>query len=234
MNLHTFESFSSQESFSIFVANPLADKALRKGKFFSMNSLTESEDGFYIGENVKDAILFLESKGFSSPIDFVTTDSLNEALKVKYEGHKNGPDGVEIQVDINGHKYGYSQKDGDLDIGDIARKFEKMLQFSAGKALNWLKQHTVLSSGSKAAEKKDLDNPEVKESVSEGHNGMENYMFFGNLKTIKACIEKMMDLDPMMVDQMLSDGHDWANDHVATSKDDIEEVCNWLCNKLKH
>jgi hypothetical protein len=59
-------------------------------------------------------------------------------------------------------------------------------------------------------------------------------MFFGNLKTIKACIEKMMDLDPMMVDQMLSDGHDWANDHVATSKDDIEEVCNWLCNKLKH
>jgi hypothetical protein len=86
----------------------------------------------------------------------------------------------------------------------------------------------------KTAEKKDLDNPEVKESVSEGHNGMENYMFFGNLKTIKACIEKMMDLDPMMVDQMLSDGHDWANDHVATSKDDIEEVCNWLCNKLKH
>jgi hypothetical protein len=231
MNLHTFESFSAENSSSIFVANPLADKALNKAKFFT--SLTENEEGFYTGENLVDAIAFLESQGFTSPIDFVSTDSLNEALKVKYEGHKNGPDGVEIQVDINGHKYGYSQKDGDLDIGDIARKFEKMLQFSAGRALNWLKQHTNLTSGSKAAEKKDLDNPEVKESLSEGHEGMENYMFFGNLKTIKACIEKMMALDPAMVDQALSAGHDWANDHIATSKDDIEEVCNWLCNKAK-
>ena len=230
MNLHTFESFSAKDSSSIFVANPLADKALRRGKFFLMGSLSESEEGFYIGENVADAISFLESKGFTSPADFITTDSLNEALKVKYEGHKNGPDGVEIQVDINGHKYGYSQKEGDLDIGDIARKFEKMLQFSAGRALNWLKQHTTLTSGSKAAEKKDLDNPEVKESLSEGHEGIENYMFFSNLKTIKNCIDKMMALDPASVDQMLSAGHDWANDHVATSKDDIEEVCNWLCN----
>ena len=38
-------------------------------------------------------------------------------------------------------------------------------------------------------------------------------------------------LDPAMVDMVLSDGHDWANDHIATSKDDVEEVKNFLTTK---
>ena len=33
-----------------------------------------------------------------------------------------------------------------------------------------------------------------------------------------------------MVDMILSNGHDWASDHIATSKDDIEEVYNFLKN----
>jgi hypothetical protein len=30
------------------------------------------------------------------------------------------------------------------------------------------------------------------------------------------------------VDQILSNGHDWATEHIATAKDDIEEVTNFL------
>lgn len=57
-----------------------------------------------------------------------------------------------------------------------------------------------------------------------------NYMFFQNLKTIKEAVDKMLALDPAEVDSILKNGHDWANDHIATSKDDIEEVCGFLCN----
>jgi hypothetical protein len=32
---------------------------------------------------------------------------------------------------------------------------------------------------------------------------------------------------------LIKNGHDWAADHIATSKDDIEEVCNWLSNEIK-
>ena len=32
------------------------------------------------------------------------------------------------------------------------------------------------------------------------------------------------------VDQILNDGHGWAVDHIATSKDDVEEVYNFLNN----
>ena len=57
-----------------------------------------------------------------------------------------------------------------------------------------------------------------------------NYMFFQNLKTIKDAVDAMLQMDPMMVDQILSNGHDWANDHITTSKDDVEEVYNFLKN----
>ena len=60
------------------------------------------------------------------------------------------------------------------------------------------------------------------------HSNTDNYMFFQNLKNIKKMVDAMLQLDPAQVDQMLSDGHGWAADHIATSKDDVEEVGNFL------
>jgi hypothetical protein len=56
----------------------------------------------------------------------------------------------------------------------------------------------------------------------------ENYMFFQNLKDIKENIETLLSMDETEVDQMLSNGHDWATEHIATAKDDIEEVTDFL------
>ena len=61
-----------------------------------------------------------------------------------------------------------------------------------------------------------------------------NYMFFGNLKTIKKYVDALLQLDPNQVQEILSDGHDWAADHVATSKDDIQEVGDFLMNEMQH
>ena len=57
------------------------------------------------------------------------------------------------------------------------------------------------------------------------------YMFFENLKIIKNAVDEMLKLDDKMVDGILASGHDWAADHIATSKDDVEEVYNFLMNK---
>tara|TARA_R110001592_G_scaffold171394_4_gene409688 strand:+ start:4939 stop:5751 length:813 start_codon:yes stop_codon:yes gene_type:complete len=56
----------------------------------------------------------------------------------------------------------------------------------------------------------------------------ENYMFFQNLKEIKENIESILSLDENEVDNTLSDGHGWALEHMATAKDDIEEVASFL------
>lgn len=57
------------------------------------------------------------------------------------------------------------------------------------------------------------------------------YMFFQNLKTIKQMVDELLELDEKMVDSILASGHDWAEDHIATSKDDVEEVHNFFMTK---
>jgi hypothetical protein len=81
---------------------------------------------------------------------------------------------------------------------------------------------------------KDIDNIEKDykkelKSIKENHDGgIQNYMFFGNLKTIKRLVDKMLEMDEAEVDTILTNGHNWALDHIATSKDDVEEVFNFL------
>jgi len=65
------------------------------------------------------------------------------------------------------------------------------------------------------------------------HHEAEHYMFFGNIETIHRLTGEMLQMDPMKVDQLLKSGHDWASDHIATSKDDIEEVANFLINEMQ-
>ena len=61
-----------------------------------------------------------------------------------------------------------------------------------------------------------------------------NYMIFGNLKTIKKYVDAMLAMDVDQVQEILSNGHDWAADHIATSKDDVQEVGDFLMNEMQH
>ena len=53
-----------------------------------------------------------------------------------------------------------------------------------------------------------------------------------NLETIQRLTELMLKMDPRKVDELLKNGHSWAVDHIATSKDDIEEVANFLIGEM--
>jgi hypothetical protein len=64
------------------------------------------------------------------------------------------------------------------------------------------------------------------------HQETQNYMFFGNLKTIKRLVDEMLEMDETEVDNILTNGHNWAVDHMATSKDDVEEVFNFLAGVM--
>lgn len=78
-------------------------------------------------------------------------------------------------------------------------------------------------------EQQPLDSTENAESDKD----LKHYMFFSNLKMIKSKAEEILSMDPKEIDAMLSDGHDWASDHVSTSRDDIEEVYNWIMGEKK-
>ena len=63
--------------------------------------------------------------------------------------------------------------------------------------------------------------------LKENH-GHENYMFFNNLETIKRMAEELLSMDHDKMDSMMSNGHDWATDHVAVAKEDLEQVYDFF------
>ena len=59
-----------------------------------------------------------------------------------------------------------------------------------------------------------------------------NYMFFSNLEQIKRQCEMMLEMDPQMVDQLINDGHDWADDHITEAKVNIDQVFDFFKNEF--
>jgi hypothetical protein len=58
-----------------------------------------------------------------------------------------------------------------------------------------------------------------------------NYMFFSNLEQIKRQCEMLLKLDPNVVDGIIQDGHDWADDHVSEAKTSMDQVFDFMRKK---
>jgi hypothetical protein len=59
-----------------------------------------------------------------------------------------------------------------------------------------------------------------------------NYMFFSNLEQIKRQCEMMLEMDPDMIDKIIQDGHDWADDHISEAKTNIDQVFDFFKNQM--
>jgi len=60
-----------------------------------------------------------------------------------------------------------------------------------------------------------------------------NYMFFSNLEQMKRQCELLLQLDPHMVDEILMNGHDLADDHISSAKENIDQVFDFMMNETK-
>ena len=72
----------------------------------------------------------------------------------------------------------------------------------------------------------------VKRVLSEQQE-TENYMFFSNLKQIARQCKMLLEMDEEMIDQILQDGHDWADDHVSESKTNMDQVFDFMMNEKR-
>lgn len=71
----------------------------------------------------------------------------------------------------------------------------------------------------------------INQKLSE-QRSTENYMFFGNLEQMKRQIDDLMSVDPQYIDQLLQNGHDWADDHISKSKENLDHVYEFFMNEL--
>ena len=60
-----------------------------------------------------------------------------------------------------------------------------------------------------------------------------NYMFFSNLEQIKRQCDTLLEMDPNMIDEIIQDGHDWADDHISEAKNNMDQVFDFLMNETK-
>jgi hypothetical protein len=58
----------------------------------------------------------------------------------------------------------------------------------------------------------------------------ENYMVFGNLKSIKKNVETLLAMDPNKMDEILKNGHDWAEDHISVANENLDQVTHFFTN----
>jgi hypothetical protein len=70
----------------------------------------------------------------------------------------------------------------------------------------------------------------VKKVLSEQEEA--NYMFFSNLEQIKRQCEMMLEMDPQKIDEVLQNGHDWADDHISEAKTNIDQVFDFFKNEM--
>jgi hypothetical protein len=66
-----------------------------------------------------------------------------------------------------------------------------------------------------------------------GDPNSERYMFFSNLEQMKRQCEMLLDMDQQQIESILSNGHDWAQDHIAEAKNNMDQVFDFLMNETK-
>jgi len=67
-----------------------------------------------------------------------------------------------------------------------------------------------------------------------GDPNSERYMFFSNLEQMKRQCEMLLDMDQQQIESILSNGHDWAQDHIAEAKNNMDQVFDFLMNETKN
>ena len=59
------------------------------------------------------------------------------------------------------------------------------------------------------------------------------YMFFSNLEQMRRQAGLLLDLDEGQIEAILNSGHDWAADHIAEAKNNMDQVFDFLMNETK-
>ena len=74
----------------------------------------------------------------------------------------------------------------------------------------------------------------IRKVIRETHEEKsQRYMFFSNLEQMRRQCEILLDMDQDMVESILDNGHDWAQDHISEAKNNMDQVFDFMMNESK-
>ena len=73
----------------------------------------------------------------------------------------------------------------------------------------------------------------IRKVLKEEEKHSSRYMFFSNLQQMRRQCDMLLDLDESMLEEILDNGHDWAQDHISEAKNNMDQVFDFLMNETK-
>jgi hypothetical protein len=73
----------------------------------------------------------------------------------------------------------------------------------------------------------------IRKVLKETQERSTRYMFFSNLEQMKRQCEMLLDMDQSTIEEILGNGHDWAQDHISEAKNNMDQVFDFLMNEIK-
>ena len=72
----------------------------------------------------------------------------------------------------------------------------------------------------------------IRKVIRETHEEKsQRYMFFSNLEQMRRQCDLLLDFDRNMVESILDNGHDWAQDHISEAKNNMDQVFDFMMNE---
>jgi hypothetical protein len=159
-----------------------------------------------------------------------TPNSRGEELGFEY--HPTSiPDGTKFGgIEVGDFDY----EDDDFDF-KMSRYDEDYDELDEDMFAGWDNPDTFKSTPLTKRHKLDLDDEDEDEGTlfEQEEPETDRYMFFSNLEQIHRQTGLLLEKDPEMISSILENGHDWAQDHIATSKESIDQVFDFLMNEEK-
>ena len=74
----------------------------------------------------------------------------------------------------------------------------------------------------------------IRKVIRETHEEKsQRYMLFSNLEQMRRQCDLLLDFDRNMVESILDNGHDWAQDHISEAKNNMDQVFDFMMNESK-
>jgi hypothetical protein len=162
--------------------------------------------------------------------------------KIKSSGNDEKDVNVDVNVDTGGDTGEEEPKSDDEEIDMDAEenldendtlfqtdptksKFESDSRFTPKAEGQMFEYDDLLDEVSLYGDDLELQN---EEEINNENHELKNEMFFNDIYSIYEDVSELLEMDSNQIDSLLSDGHGWALDHVATSTNDIEHIYHYL------
>ena len=135
-----------------------------------------------------------------------------------------------LKLDLETSHKDWLKKREDAEAAKEAEAEVEMAEGSARNQTNF--RGANLKPGTYPWVKQISESVELEIIEEEDKRETDRYMFASNLKQMIRQAELMMQLDAKQVEEILDGGHDWAQDHVAVAKENLDQVFDFMMNKI--